>query len=115
MYNSNVFYKRDTYEVLWNQRPEHTFIVEGYLDRKDLNLIEKKGYTYIYSDYQRKNSGIRIMLVYQGKGKKRFQNTVQNLMQWIDKEANGPRKLALIKGIIMKKAKLLYCRLKILI
>ena len=102
LYNSNVFYKRDAYQVLWSQRPEHTFIVEGYLDRRDLNLIEEKGYTYIYSDYQRKNNGIRIMLVYQGKGKRRFQNTVANLIKWIDKEANGSRKLALIKGNIVK-------------
>lgn len=102
LYNSNTFYKRDAYEMLWNQRPEHTLIVEGYLDQRDLNLIEKKGYTYVYSDYQRNNNDIRIMLVYQGKGKKRFQNTVANLIQWIDKESNGSRKLALVKGIIVK-------------
>ncbi|BCD27717.1 hypothetical protein BC30102_0753 [Bacillus cereus] len=41
------------------------------------------------------------MLVHQGKGKKRFQKTVKSLIEWISKEADGNRKLALIKGNIV--------------
>lgn len=49
----------------------------------------------------KKPNEIRIMLVHQGKGKKRFQKTVKSLIEWISKEADGNRKLALIKGNIV--------------
>ncbi|MEK4678221.1 hypothetical protein [Bacillus sp. FSL K6-2944] len=103
LYTTNMLYSRGNYEEIWNKRPEHSFIVEGYLDQGGLNLLEEKGYVYAFSAYKSKkaDNDIRIMLVYNGNGKKRFQQTVKSLIEWIDKEVEGRRKLALIKGNIV--------------
>lgn len=73
LYTANMFYKRWDYETIWEQQPKNSFIVEGYLDQGTLKLLEEKGYTYAYPEYKKKPNEIRIMLVHQGKGKKRFQ------------------------------------------
>ncbi|MCQ6289269.1 hypothetical protein NPM18_32655, partial [Bacillus cereus] len=103
LYTNNMFYNSRNYEAIWDQRPKHAFIVEGYLDQGGLSLLKEKGYVYAFPSYKNKRAEneIRIMLVHNGNGKERFQQTVKSLIEWIDKEVEGNRKLALIKGNIV--------------
>ncbi|ANP83890.1 hypothetical protein BAQ53_24505 [Bacillus sp. B25(2016b)] len=101
LYVTNKLYKRESYQSLWEKRPNHTFIVEGFLDKNDLEKLEQKGYGFAYPFYKNKPDQIRIMLIYNGNGKKRFQMTLKSLLEWIDKKTEGNRKLALIKGNIV--------------
>lgn len=101
LYVTNKLYKRESYQLLWEKRPNHTFIVEGFLDKNDLEKLEQKGYGFAYPFYKNKPDQIRIMLIYNGNGKKRFQMTLKSLLKWIDKKTDGNRKLALIKGNIV--------------
>ncbi|HFF1840435.1 hypothetical protein P4K54_23625 [Bacillus cereus] len=101
LYDTNMLYKSSNYKEIWKQEPKHTFIVEGYLDQGGLKLLNKNGYAYAFQNYKWEKDEIRIMLVHKGKGTKRFQQTLKGLLEWIEKEVEGNRKLALIKGNIL--------------
>lgn len=97
LYQQNMFYNRKQFDDLWNKRPQYTIMVEGFLTEWDTNRLDKKGFVYIYPD---KGSSVKLMLIHNDKGEKRFKDTLHHLMNWMKKRENESRKLAIIKGNI---------------
>jgi len=100
LYAQKMYYKRNQYKELVEGQPSGTFMVEGYLDKRDLKLLESKGYVFAYSDPINKPNSVRLMLVHNGKGKERFRAVIKDLLSWIESRENEKRKLAIIKGEI---------------
>ncbi|TYR82128.1 hypothetical protein FZC66_00585 [Priestia megaterium] len=101
LYSQKMYYKRDQYKDLWGKRPDNTFMVEGFLDKRKLQLLDEKDYVYAYSDPIDKPDSIRLMLVHNGQGKEKFKAVIKDLLKWIESRDKENRKLAIIKGEIV--------------
>jgi hypothetical protein len=98
LYAQKMYYRREQYKELFEEHPVNTFMVEGFLDKRDLKTLEDKNYVFAYSDPVNKPNSVRLMLVHNGKGKERFKAVIKDLLSWIQSRNKENRKLAIIKG-----------------
>lgn len=98
LYAQKMYYKREQYKELIEEYPVNTFMVEGFLDKRDLKILDDKNYVFAYSDPINKPNSVRLMLIHNGKGKERFKAVIKDLLSWIESRKKENRKLAIIKG-----------------
>ncbi|QZY33943.1 hypothetical protein [Bacillus amyloliquefaciens] len=96
---NNQYYSIDDYNKAWTDMASgNTFLVEGFLDIRDIGTLENKGYVYLYPTANKQKDTKRIMLVQRGNGKSGFERTLKFLLNWIKDRNKESRKMAIVKG-----------------
>lgn len=101
---SNLLYKQSDFNKLLKDKNNNITFVQGFLDKRDIQLLQNKGYVYLYSKHAKHlDTRTRIMLVHNGNGQERFKNHLKHLLEWIESRKSENRKLTTVKGKVVKK------------
>ncbi|MBW0933530.1 hypothetical protein [Priestia megaterium] len=101
--NSGLLYEKSDFDKLLKNKSINTVLVQGFLDKREIQLLKDKGYVYLYDKYTKHlDNKTRIMLVHNGEGQEKFKEHLIHLLEWIDSKKAGNRKLATLKGKVKK-------------
>jgi len=99
-----LLYEKSDFQKLLKNQVNHTMLVQGFLDKKEIQLLKDKGHVYLYETHARHiPSKNRVMLVHNGEGEERFKAHLVHLLEWLESQGVENRKLATVKGKVKRR------------
>lgn len=100
----NLLYEQSDFNSLLKKQSNDIILVQGFLDKRDIQLLQNKGYVYLYAKHAKHlDIKTRIMLVHNGNGQEKFKDHLKHLLEWIASRKAENRKLTTVKGRVVNR------------
>jgi len=101
---ANLLYEQSDFNRLLKNKSNNIIFVQGFLDKRDIQLLQNKGYVYLYAKHAKHlDIKTRIMLVHNGNGQEKFKDHLKHLLEWIESRKAENRKLTTVKGKVVNR------------